>query len=150
MRFGRRLLARVRERRVRRLVNATPRRRVRDLGDLARVTVVGRVVDVAGDGLAVSAWRGDDQTDGPVSRREVRPFTVDDGTGTVRVRVPPDGYVVAAEDGKTGFRGRDGSVRDSPSVRIGRGDTVSVTGRVVSRRGTDRLVTGPGFVAAAL
>ncbi|WP_197034203.1 hypothetical protein [Haloferax mediterranei] len=55
--FGRRLISRFHVRHSRRLIEGTPRRRVCDLADVTRATVVGRVVEVAGDGPAVKTWR---------------------------------------------------------------------------------------------
>ncbi|QCQ76534.1 hypothetical protein E6P09_00070 [Haloferax mediterranei ATCC 33500] len=131
----------------RRLIEGTPRRRVCDLADVTRATVVGRVVEVAGDGPAVKTWReggaeGETKSK-PVVGRTTRPFTVGDETGTVRVRVPPDGHIVAAD-------GHGTVSRCDPPVVLDCGDTVSVTGHVVRGRGTDRLLTGPRFVIAVL
>jgi len=142
---GRRLVNRLRARARRRLVGATPERRVHDLDGVARATVVGTVAGVAGDGPAVEVWRGeasagDDrrgESDRPVVGRATRPFVLRDRTGEVRVRVPPGGHVAFGGGGATGT--------------IARGDEVSVTGRVVRGRdrGGRRLLTGPRFVVRA-
>ncbi|EMA04063.1 hypothetical protein [Haloferax denitrificans] len=141
---GRHLVTRLRARARRRLVEATPKRRVCDLDGVARATVVGTVAGVAGDGPAVEVWR-DDASAGDrrgeagrsVVGRATRPFVLRDPTGEVRVRVPPAGHVA--------FGGEE-----VPGV-VARGDEVSVTGRIV--RGRDRkgrrLLTGPRFVLRA-
>ncbi|NLV03892.1 hypothetical protein GOC85_15105 [Haloferax alexandrinus] len=136
---------RLRARARRRLVGATPERRVCDLDGVARATVVGTVAGVAGDGAAVEVWRDDASAgDGrrgeggrPVVGRATRPFALRDATGEVRVRVPPAGHVAFGGDGVTGT--------------VGRGDEVSVTGRIVRGRdrGGRRLLTGPRFVLRA-
>ncbi|RDZ45266.1 hypothetical protein C5B91_09930 [Haloferax sp. Atlit-10N] len=134
---------RLRARARRRLVDATPERRIRDLDGVARATVVGTVAGVAGDGPAVEAWRGAEQTDDDqrgggertVVGRATRPFVLRDATGEIRVRVPPDGHVVFGGDGEGGV--------------VARGDEVAVTGRVARGRGGRRLLTGPRFVVRA-
>ncbi|MDS0240722.1 MULTISPECIES: hypothetical protein [unclassified Haloferax] len=136
---GRYLVNRLRARARRRLVGATPRRRVCDLDGVARATVVGTVAGVAGDGPAVEVWTDVEGADGDraVVGRATRPFVLRDRTGEVRVRVPPAGHVAFGGDGATGT--------------VGRGDEVSVTGRVVRgrERGGRRLLTGPRFVVRA-
>ncbi len=116
-----------------------------DLDGVARATVVGTVARVAGDGPAVEVWTdvedadGDRRGDGDraVVGRATRPFVLRDRTGEVRVRVPPAGHVAFGGGGATGT--------------VGRGDEVSVTGRVVRgrERGGRRLLTGPRFVVRA-
>jgi hypothetical protein len=64
---------------------------------------------------------------------------VDDETGTIRVRVPPDGHV----------RSGDEAAGEGGSASVGCGDRVSVTGRVVRGRDGHRTVTGPNFVLVA-
>ncbi|WP_241430555.1 hypothetical protein [Haloferax volcanii] len=142
---GRRLVNRLRARARRRLVGATPERRVHDLDGVARATVVGTVAGVAGDGPAVEVWRGETSAgdgrrgDGgrPVVGRATRPFVLRDATGEVRVRVPPGGHVAFGGEEVTGV--------------VARGDEVSVTGRVVRGRDHERrrLLTGPRFVVRA-
>ncbi|MFC7130980.1 hypothetical protein [Haloferax chudinovii] len=142
---GRHLVNRLRARARRRLVEATPKRRVCDLGGVARATVVGTVVEVASDGPAVEVWSGIGDADGnrggdgdrAVVGRATCPFVLRDATGEVRVRVPPAGHVAFGGEEMTGV--------------VGRGDEVSVTGRVVRgrERGGRRLLTGPRFVLRA-
>lgn len=80
---GRRLVNRLRTRARRRLVGATPERRVHDLDGVARATVVGTVAGIAGDGPAVEVWRGEASAgdgrrgDGgrPVVGRATRPLS---------------------------------------------------------------------------
>ncbi|GGC47047.1 hypothetical protein GCM10007209_05850 [Haloferax sulfurifontis] len=136
---------RLRARARRRLVEATPRRRVHGLDGVARATVVGTVAEVASGGPAVEVWRGDasagDDRRGeggrPVVGRATRPFVLRDSTGEVRVRVPPAGHVALGGGEVTGV--------------VARGDEVSVTGCIVrgrDRKGRRRL-TGPRFVLRA-
>ncbi|WP_233510347.1 OB-fold nucleic acid binding domain-containing protein [Haloferax sp. Atlit-4N] len=141
--LGHRLVNRLRARARRRLVDATPKRRIRDLDGVARATVVGTVAGIAGDGLAVERWVDRENTDGDqrggggrtVVGRATRPFVLRDATGEIRVRVPPDGHVVFGGDGECGV--------------VARGDEVAVTGRVARDRGGRRLLTGPRFVVRA-
>ncbi|SEL55358.1 hypothetical protein [Haloferax larsenii] len=134
-RFGRRIAARVRAWRRRRLVASAPRRRVADLDDVARATVVGTVAEVVGAGPALEAWTTDANAGpaGVASGRATRPFALEDTTGTVHVRIPPAGAVV-------GERGA------SAETTVECGDRLSVTGQVVRRRDGRWALTGPGFV----
>ncbi|WP_396611751.1 OB-fold nucleic acid binding domain-containing protein [Haloferax sp. S1W] len=138
---GRTLVTRLRDRlRARyrwRLVESAPRRRTTDLDDVARATVVGQVTDVVGDGPALAAWEtdGDPTTPEMVVGRETRPFALEDETGSVQVRVPPDGAVVSDSDDSR-----------QPTTTIEHGDHLSVTGRVVRHRDGGWALTGPGFV----
>ncbi|RDZ64305.1 hypothetical protein C5B90_11330 [Haloferax sp. Atlit-12N] len=142
---------RLRARARRRLVEATPRRRVCDLDDVARATVVGTVATVAGDGPAVERWVDDENAgsnwrgERTVVGRATRPFVLRDATGEVRVRVPPAGSVVFVGDGDDGNDGNDGE-----TGVVARGDEISVTGRVARGRGGRRLLTGPRFVVRAV
>ncbi|POG56021.1 hypothetical protein AUR65_009865 [Haloferax marisrubri] len=136
---------RLRARARRRLVEATPRRRVCDLDGVARATVVGTVAGVAGDGPAVERWVDDENAGGDwrgelaVVGRATRPFVLRDATGEVRVRVPPAGHVAFGGDGDDGETGV-----------VAHGDEISVTGRVARGRGGRRLLTGPRFVVRAV
>ncbi|WP_416840558.1 hypothetical protein [Haloferax sp. DFSO52] len=71
-RLGRTVVDRLRERRYRRLVKSTPRRRISDLAGVARATVVGRVVTVAGGGPAVEAWQSGASEGRKSGRRRLR------------------------------------------------------------------------------
>ncbi|WP_411967136.1 OB-fold nucleic acid binding domain-containing protein [Haloferax sp. YSSS75] len=151
-RLGRTFVARRSARRVRHLVTSTPRRRVTDLTGVVRATLVGCVADVAGEGPAVETWRRGDQRGHAVRGRATRPFVLDDDTGRISVRVPPDGDVVVGDE----FRRQRGR-----SV-LERGDCVAVTGRVVRTRewrvggvpetdepGGRLTLTGPAFALLA-
>ena len=150
-RVGRKLVARHRAHRVRQLVDATPRHRVATLTNVARATLVGNVVGVVGDGPAVEKWRGSDHRERRVDGRSTRPFVLDDGTGRISVRVPPDGSVVVG----------DGFGRGPGRVVVEPGERVTVTGRVVREREWEGSVgdanepdgewslTGPAFALLA-
>ncbi|KTG29051.1 hypothetical protein AUR66_11390 [Haloferax profundi] len=143
MRSGvRRLAARLRTSRDRRLAEATPRRRVCDLAGANRATVVGTVTEVAGDGPALRTWVQIEGEGPPVSGRETRPFGLDDGTGVVRVRVPPDSGVLVGAGGEQTAVG----ARTTAQIVVGEGDRVSVSGRVRRGRGGTRILTGPRCV----
>ncbi|WP_191965828.1 MULTISPECIES: hypothetical protein [Haloferax] len=138
----RRLVVRLRTSRDRRLAEATPRRRVCDLAGANRATVVGTVTEVAGDGPALRTWVQTEAEGRPVSGRETRPFVLDDGTGDVRVRVPPDSGVLVGEGGeRTAVGGRT-----TVQIAVDEGDRVSVSGRVRRGRGGTQILTGPRCV----
>ncbi|KAB1187645.1 hypothetical protein [Haloferax sp. CBA1149] len=148
----RRFVSRLRVRRCRRLVEATPSRKVCDLADVARATVTGNVTDVGGEGPAIATWTTTETNAPAVSWRATRPFVLDDGTGTISVRVPPDGKILVGD----GHEQSDECNQSDDHERVGRGttveegDRVTVTGRVViGHRGT-RSLRGPAFVVVSL